>query len=303
VFETPIVLCIFNRPETTRRVLRVLGAVKPALLMIVADGPRKDRPDDGALCENAQALVRSAVTWPAEVGWNVSSENLGCRKRIQSGLDWVFDRVDSAIILEDDCVPDPSFFPFCRELLQRYRDEPRIGIVSGTNPLVERAAEPRSYLYSRYPLVWGWATWRRTWALYDRDIDGWSDLSTANWLETFLDSPLASAYWRAIFSSARGGADTWDYALVYSLWRAGALAIHPQVNTVRNIGFESQATHTRVPTLAANLPERPLTFPLKHPGRVERNADYDAALEKFLFSGEPQGLLSRARESIRRGRA
>jgi hypothetical protein len=302
VFETPVVLCIFNRPEATRQMLQALRELQPARLMVVADGPRRDRPDDRTYCQQARELVRQAIDWPAKVDWNVAPENLGCRRRIQSGLDWVFDAVESAIILEDDCVPDPSFFPYCRELLCRYRDDARIGIVSGTNPVAISTEAPTSYLFSRYPLVWGWAAWRRTWTLYDGDIDGWPGLSAGDWLEKLLGPPLVSSYWRAIFNSVRQGIDTWDYSLVFSLWRAGLLAIHPRTNLVRNIGFGVAATHTRVWTPVASLPQRALTFPLTHPLRIERDAAHDAALERIMFSGTSKGLLSRARDSIRRGR-
>ena len=303
VFETPVVLCIFNRPDTTRRVLEVLRALEPAHLLIVADGPRANRADDARLCEETRALVRQSIDWPAEVRWDLASGNFGCRKRIQSGLDWAFDAVDAAIVLEDDCLPDLSFLAFCRELLDRYRDDTRIGMICGSNPLANGAEGPASYVFSRYPLIWGWATWRRTWALYDRDIDAWPELGAGDWLETLLDSPLASGYWRSIFASVRQGVDTWDYSLVFSLWRAGLLAIHPAVNGVTNIGFGGEATHTRLFAPFADLPRRPLAFPLAHPERIERNAAHDEALEKLMYSGTPERLLLRARDSIRRGRA
>jgi hypothetical protein len=300
MFDAPVVFCVFNRPQHTRRVLDVLARLQPRHLFVIADGPRKDFPDDARLCEETIALVESAMTWPGNVQWNIATENLGCRIRIPNGLDWVFDRVDEAIVLEDDCVPDLSFFPYCRELLHRYRNEHRIGVISGSNFLSASIRCPDSYLFSRYPLIWGWAAWKRTWEMYDRNADNWPALRDSHWLRTLLDDPLATAYWRAIFNEVRAGLDTWDYSLTFSLWKADVLSIHPQTNLVSNIGYGKQATHSYVRTVFADLPCEALMTPLIHPNEVERFAAYDSLMEANIYSGPISRAFARARQSIQR---
>jgi hypothetical protein len=300
MFDTPVVFCVFNRPEHTRRSLAVLEKLQPRHMFVVADGPRDDFPDDARLCRETIALVKAAMTWPGDFQWNVATENLGCRVRIQSGLDWVFDQVDEAIVLEDDCVPDLSFFDYCRELLDRYRDEHRIGIISGSNLLSTSLDWPHSYLFSRYPMIWGWAAWKRTWKIYDRDMNAWPALRDSQWLRTLLDDPLAATYWRAIFNETRDRPASWDYQLVLSLWRADVLSIHPRTNLVSNIGYGEQATHTHVRTAFADLPCKPLATPLAHPQTIERFAAYDRLLETNIFSGPIERALGRAREAIQR---
>ncbi|MGC1799486.1 MAG: hypothetical protein WA701_03795, partial [Solirubrobacterales bacterium] len=187
-FRTPVAMLIFNRPETTARVFERVREARPPKLLVVADGPRADRPGEAGRCREARAVVE-AVDWPCELMTDYSEVNLGCGKRISSGLDWVFDSVEEAIVLEDDCLPHPSFFRFCEELLKRYRAEERVVHVSGDNfqsagraggavgrllRLAGRSWSP-SYYFSRYAHVWGWASWRRAWSDYDFEMTAWRD--------------------------------------------------------------------------------------------------------------------------------
>jgi hypothetical protein len=302
-FTTPVVLCVFNRPRHTREVMRKIAAVRPARFFVIADGPRAAHTGEADLCDEVREHIAALATWPTSISWNVAPNNLGNRKRIQSGLDWVFAEVEEAIILEDDCVPDLSFFSFCSTLLEHYRHESRVGTIAGSNYLTDGPAAPASYLFSRYPLVGGWATWRRTWRLYDRDLDGWPASRSSKWLDRILDDPLASLYWRLIFDQAQAGSDTWDYALTYSCWRAGFLSIHPRTNLVSNIGFGPEATHTLIRTNIADLPARPIEFRLAHPVDIVPAREHDTLLERSLYSGTREDLFRKARALIHRGRA
>ena len=296
---TPVVLCVYNRPHLTRQVLAALRAVQPVRILVVADGPRIDDPADHAKCEHVIRLTK-AIDWKADIEWNVSDVNMGCRKRIQTGLSWAFGRLEEAIVLEDDCVPHESFFSFCSELLDRYRGDPRVGLISGSSFQFEADCGAASYFFSRYPLLWGWAAWRRTWQLYDPDLDGWEPLRETAWLSDFLADPLAGAYWRQIFDQVRSGFDTWDYSMTFSCWRSGALSVHPHRNLVCNIGFGEDATHTRDPgSVFANMPVQEMTFPLIHPGRVERAAACDERTERIAFSKTAAQRLQDAREVLR----
>lgn len=303
-FKVPVIVCVFNRPVLTRRLFAALAEVGPDQIFVVADGPRPGYDHDPELCRDTIAAVEAGTTWPCRTTWNVAAANLGCKRRIQSGLDWAFGQVKQAIVMEDDCVPDNSFFPYCAALLERYAEDRRVCCIAGTSPLAGRGGEgfdfgAASYVFSRYTLSWGWATWRRAWAMNDPDVEAWPALRGTDWLAGILRDPLATLRWRAVFDSARSGFDTWDYAWTFSCWKNKALAIHPATNLVSNVGFNSDATHTRAWTRFAELPTTPLMDPLRHPRDVERNHAYDEALEVAFFSGSRPELLAKARQAIR----
>jgi hypothetical protein len=301
-FDTPVVLCVFNRPDHSQQLLHAIARVEPRKLMIIADGPRDHVAGDRGSCEAVRQIVERGITWPCSVRWNASSTNLGCRKRLQSGFDWVFSEVEDAIILEDDCIPDPTFFAYCSELLARYRDNPEVGIISGFNPLARgetAVTGAPSYFFSRYPQIWGWATWRRTWRHYDPDLSEWKQLRDTDWLQNLMGNPLAATYWRAVFNRVAEGFDTWDYSLSFSLWRRGALSIVPSVNTVRNVGFGSEATHTKNRDGRSGLESASLHFPLVHAPAVARNEAFDKEYESEYCSGSTEELLKALRTSLR----
>ncbi len=302
-FTTPVVLFVFNRPRHTIEVMRRIAAVRPARFFVIADGPRVGRAGEAELCDEVRQHIAALATWPTSISWNIAPRNLGCSLRIQSGLDWVFAEVEEAIILEDDCVPDLSFFAFCSTLLEHYRHERRVGTIAGSSFLTGGPAAPASYLFSRYPLIWGWATWRRTWRLYDRDLDSWPALRSSTWIDGILGDPLAILYWRHIFDRAHAGGDAWDYALTYSCWRADLLSIHPHTNLVSNIGFGPEATHTQIRTDVADLPARSIELPLAHPADIAAVPEHDTLLERSVFSGTREDLFRKARARLHRGRA
>ena len=177
----PVAFLIFNRPELTRKVFASIAQARPSKLLVVADGPREDVSDDEENCSEARATI-DRIDWDCEVLTNYSSVNMGCRARISTGLEWVFKNVEEAIILEDDCIPHPTFFRFCKELLARYRDDQRVMMISGNNFQMGRKWTPCSYYFSRFFHCWGWATWRRAWKHYDIDMGLWPALEDGSWL-------------------------------------------------------------------------------------------------------------------------
>ena len=282
--RAPVALFIFNRPEPTARVLQAIAAARPATLLVVADGPRASRPGEQALCEQARDVI-ARVDWPCDVRLEYSDRNLGCRRRVSSGLDWVFSQVDRAIILEDDCLPDPSFFPYCDDLLERYADNPRVAHIAGPAFLPSGPWLPHSYYFSLHITIWGWATWRRAWQHYDQTMAEWPRLRERGWLDTLFEDPAARTYWRGIFDTIYGGSiDTWDYQWVFACWRQGGLSTVPRSNLISNIGFGDGATHTRDGLLDARaaLPTQPLTCPLRHPPVVVRHRQADQRLQQAL---------------------
>jgi hypothetical protein len=282
--QTPVAFIIFNRPDTTARVFAEIAKARPPKLLVVADGPRTHRAGEAELCIATRAIIEQ-VDWPCEVLINYSEVNLGCRKRVSSGLDWVFEQVPEAIILEDDCLPDPSFFRFCQEMLERYRTDQRIGMISGDNFQFGRQFGPESYYFSKYVHIWGWASWRDRWQnYYDVSMARWPQVRDGGWAGDLVGSATESAFWTRIFERVhRGEIDTWDYQWVFTNFLYGRLSIMPSVNLISNIGFGQGATHTTGESELAELPALPLTFPLVHPIGVFRNIRADAFSKTKCF--------------------
>jgi hypothetical protein len=273
--NTPVAFLIFNRPHTTERVFAEIARARPPKLLVVADGPRSDRPDEELLCAQTRAIVER-IDWDCEVLTNFAEQNMGCKKRIASGIDWIFSQVPEAIILEDDCLPEPSFFRFCEEMLIRYRDDERVGMVSGGNLQFGRQRGDSSYYFSRYTHIWGWATWRRAWQHYDRDIEQWPAFRQEGWVQQLFDRPGEQLYWQQSFELVHGGKlDTWDCSWTFASLLRGMLQIVPNVNLISNIGFGADATHTHVVGEHANMPTAPIDFPLAHPQFVLANTEAD----------------------------
>lgn len=272
--KTPVVLIIFNRPNLTRQVLERIAEVKPEKLFIISDGPRnlQEKP----LVEETRSIVEH-ISWKCEVVRKYADKNLGCRKSVSTGLDWVFSKVDRAIILEDDCVPNPTFFPYCEELLERYKDNEKISMISGDNFFGENSNHS-SYDFSYHSLIWGWATWSRTWKTYRLAEKMGTTYLEENYNE--LNMSMNSTRLRAIRQTLLGKIDTWDYIWQYAILISKGLCIFPSNNLIQNIGFNVDATHTKYPTFHAKLSTKELSFPLVHPKRIEVNRSFEKQMEK-----------------------
>lgn len=276
MLNVPVALFLFNRPDTTREVFEQIRAVQPRTLLLIADGPRRTHPDDVAGCAAARAVVEQGIDWACDVRRNFADENLGCGRRVASGLDWVFATVEAAIILEDDCRPEPIFFDFCAELLARYAGESRIGSISGSNFQRCDVTGGAGYYFSRHPHSWGWATWRRSWQHYDYAMRGWPELDSQGWLRRILERAREESYWKTVFDRTwRGEIDTWDYQWTFASWRHDLLTILPAANLVENIGFGRAATHTAERPANARRTQRRQVWPLCHPAMITRNAAAD----------------------------
>lgn len=264
--EASVALFLFNRPETTKRVFEAIRQARPRRLFVIADGPRAGVEGEAEKCRLAREAIQT-IDWPCRVETNFSDVNLGCGRRMSSGIAWVFERTPEAIFLEDDCLPSKGFFGFCTSLLERYRDDDRIGMISGDNFLPADLPCPDSYYYSRYVHVWGWASWRRAWKSYDFPL---STLHTAESRNFFVDQfefPEVGHYFRdKLVEISEGRLDTWDFQVSYSFLANSLLAVMPSRNLVSNIGFGPAATHTFDETstmsrLAAHEPDHPLRHP------------------------------------------
>jgi hypothetical protein len=298
--DTPVLFLVFNRPDTTARVFEAIRAARPKRLFVAADGPRSHRAGEAERCRQARQLAM-AVDWPCDTSTLLRESNLGCRQAVSSAIDWFFDQVEEGIVLEDDCVPDPSFFAYCDDLLARYRNDLRVMSISGDNFIAAHWRPAESYYFSAFPHIWGWATWRRAWAHYDVTMSDWASQRDDGLLHrVFPTSRRARAHWTTIFDRvARSEIDTWDYQWAYATWKQGAVSCLPAVNLISNIGFGSNATHTHdAEAQLANLPRLSLPPPLRHPASVSANTQADAWTTKHVFGIDDSALPF---NSMRRG--
>lgn len=246
LFNTPILFLIFNRPEETKKVFEEIKKIKPANLYISADGPRASKYGEDLLCDKCRQVVLDGIDWHCEIKTLFRKENLGCGKAVSEAITWFFDNVDEGIILEDDCLPDPSFFIFCETMLAKYRYDDRIMHIGASNFQLGKWHGEGDYYYSRYSHIWGWASWKSAWKKYDFKIKEWENIQSKNNLNIIFETEKNQYnYWANIFNIVvKGEIDTWDYQWQFAIWNNYGMGILPNKNLVINIGFGVNATHT-----------------------------------------------------------
>lgn len=256
-FNTPVLLIAFNRPKEIRAVIDALRKIKPTRVYVAIDAPRQGRADDAKNVAEVKRVIDTAIDWSCIVQKRFQDKNLGCGYGPAAAITWFFKNVEAGIILEDDCVADPSFFVFCEELLKKYKDNPQVMHITGDNYQDGQKRGIYSYFFSKYTFVWGWATWRRAWQHFDHTL---------------------------IPEKDRG--HVWDGAWIKSVRKQKGYAIIPQVNLVQNIGFGENATHTRNVQTGAEYKAGSMLFPLSHPPKITWNiaADYYAYRHFFKRS-------------------
>lgn len=281
MLDTPVAYFVFNRPLLTEKTFSVLRAQKIPKLFIVADGPRLDHSSDAENCAAVRSIVLN-VDWPCDVHYNFSDVNLGLKKRISTGLDWVFSHEEKAIILEDDCLAHSDFFRFCNELLLKYAKDERISVITGNNFQGGVVRGSASYYFSRYPHCWGWATWRRAWRNYDQDLLFWPRWKKSEEWNQVIPDQIERHYWGRIFDGVYGGEfNSWAYPWLASIWYRGGLTATPNSNLVMNIGFGEDATHTKFNTDMRDQVPLNSMGEISHPLIVERDLNAD----RFVFDG------------------
>ncbi len=297
----PVVLLVFKRPALTARLLDRLRSVRPSTILVVADGPRPDRPDEKEACAQVRELIASRIDWPATVRTDYAATNLGLRRRVASGLDWAFQQVEEAIVLEDDCLPHPDFFRFCAELLDYHRHDTRLGVIAGVNFQPPSFSRPASYYFSKYPHCWGWATWKRAWRLFDLEAALWPALKAGGLLQHLFPDPGQAEYWSRIFDDVHAGrANSWAFPWLLSCWAHSLLSIIPTVNLVTNLGGGADATHCAESPLL-HRPAGPMVFPLRHPVNVLPDFPADDYSQRFVFGAvPPKGWRARLRRLLPR---
>ena len=265
-FNTPILFLIFNRPDLTLRVFEEIRKLRPKVLYIAADGPRCNIETDTLNCKKTRDVVVNGIDWDCDVKTLFRNQNLGCGIAVSSAITWFFENVEEGIIIEDDCLPNIDFFYYCAELLDKWREDTSVFHISGSNPIVYKKHKV-SYFGSKYPLVWGWATWKRAWTYYDYNMKGVND---------FLKSPLFPKicidineqwFWKKTFSQEN---NTWDVQWVYALWKNSGKSIIPYKNMIINIGFGEDATHMIINPFKKNNTFNNI-FPITHPETIKIN--------------------------------
>ncbi|AKD05715.1 nucleotide-diphospho-sugar transferase [Pontibacter korlensis] len=277
--HTPVLLIIFNRAHTTQKVFERIRQVKPKKLYVAADGPRPHVGTDAERCAETRRIVEQ-VDWDCEVKTLFQEQNLGCGVAPSRSISWLFEHEETGIILEDDCIPSKSFFWFCQELLDKYKQDTRIMHISGNNYLDGwRRDSDYSYYFSDKVNSWGWATWRRAWQLYDFNLANYPELKNKGYLNGIFLNKFEEKYrlskLEETFTNIQKG-DVWDYQWEFTVYSNSGLCIVPEVNLVRNIGFGEDATHTfNLHDKKAKVHEEEIDFPLRHPTFVIRDVESD----------------------------
>lgn len=299
--STPVAFLIFNRPEYTEKVFKAIAQAKPQKLLVIADGPRASVPEDINNCQKTRAIINN-IDWECELLTNFAENNLGLRLRISSGLDWVFSHVEEAIILEDDCLPHPSFFDFCSNLLEKYRYDERIMTISGSNFLLDKLTIDESYTFSRFFVMWGWASWRRAWEKYDITMEDWKVYKLEKQIEGFFAQKHIKEWLTQLFDFVYEKQHTWDIQWFYSCLFSHGLTIIPKKNLISNIGFIG--VHS---TQKQGLHELPLfaldTSLLKHPNMMFQNQVFESKMFE-LFNASPPNqqrtIIEKIKDKLRK---
>jgi len=264
MLETPVLFLIFNREDTTHKVFDAIRLQKPRYLFVAADGARENKQGEVEKCQRVRDIIKQ-VDWDCTLKTLFREENLGCKLAVSSAITWFFENVEQGIILEDDCLPNPSFFPYCEELLNKYKDDTRIGHISGSNFLPGIIDERLSYDFCSCSHIWGWASWRRVWKYYDVNFPFWTEQEDKR-SSLFLNK-REEIYFSSFIPdvlNGRNGINTWDTQYWFTLRLHNQLSVYPAVNLVENIGMgNTEATHTSKGKNAP--PANALSFPLKHP--------------------------------------
>ncbi|MBW6441968.1 hypothetical protein K0B04_03665 [Patescibacteria group bacterium] len=293
-FKTPILIAAFNRVETTKRVFEVVRSMKPEKLFIALDGPRDNKVGEKEKCEEVKKVFEN-IDWKCDVKTLFRERNMGCPKAIPGAIDWMFSQVDEGIILEDDCVPNETFFDFCETMLEKYRNDNSVMMVGGTNFFPDKFFSTKSYFFSRYSFIWGWATWKRAWAKYDIEMKSYPDFKEKGGMRKILPNVFERFFWKTSFDNKyRGYHDNWDAKWYYTLFSSNGLGIVPEVNLITNIGSGPDASVTVNLDNRLILPATSLPYPLRHPDKITENKNYSRKTFRrvFLTTASPRNIFS-----------
>lgn len=281
-FNVPVLFCTFNRLECTQRVFERIREVRPAKLYLLSDGPRENVEGEDIKVSAVRQYLEDHIDWECQIYRNFAESNMGCGKRMASGISWAFEQEENLIIIEDDCLPNLSFFRYCKELLELYKENENIMLIGGSNSVGELSGKD-SFVFSPFIENWGWATWKRTWQQYDYDIRDWKEREVPKSMKAFMNEKEIEHYSRLFDSVYTHELDTWDYQLQYLVFQKGALAVVPHKCLVKNIGFGPDATHTKTVPVKLYCEDEAMEFPMQIPSCIKNNEEYNRrALKAFI---------------------
>jgi hypothetical protein len=295
--DTPVLMIVFNRPDHTSKVFERIREAQPRRLFVAADGARKGNASDAESTAETRRIA-TTVDWPCEVRTLFRDENLGCKTAIKTCLDWYFEQVEEGIVLEDDCVPEPTFFRYAAELLDKYRHDDRIATIAGTNYLLESQKFDSSYYFTKYLFVWGWASWRRVWRQYDFKMASWPKFRDEGRLHRVFPNVRSLRYWTWIFDRTHDETlNAYDYQFFYSQMVNNRMSIAPARNLVSNIGWGSGSTNTSYRNPEMEMATYPMEFPLREPAFMVPDERADQFTEELIFA---KPLSRKVRNRLRR---
>jgi hypothetical protein len=298
--KLPVLFLTFNKVEPTQRVLQAIAAYQPEVLYVAQDGPRPGNAGDVDKVQGVWEVLQT-IEWPCEVIYRKQEENQGLRVHVEGAITWFFEHVPEGIILEDDTLPTADFFPFCEELIERYREDKRVFLVGGTN-LNLPADTPYSYFFCPHPIIWGWAGWANRWAYYDSDMGQMAEAFADGSAELLYPDPfLRETEHKKIMELRHNRLQSWAARWGYTLKVQNGLCVVPKTNLVTNIGFGYEATNTHDATHPhANLQLEKQTWPLVHPSHLARNRAWEnrffypgQAMHQYLSLGELLAMVRR----------
>jgi hypothetical protein len=299
-FELVFAFIVFNRPLHTQRSFQIIREQRPQRLFIIADGPRAGLNEDAINCSKVREIVEN-IDWPCKVERNYSPVNLGCKERVNSGLDWVFSHVENAIIIEDDCLPNHDFFMFCKSMLIYYRDDSRIWAITGNNFQDGSTRGDGTYYFSIFNHIWGWATWKRAWLQNDKKMEFWPLwVNTNEWHRMWVNNRDRRYWQRSFESSYLNKIDTWDIGWMANVWYRNGLTVTPNRNLVTNIGFGEGATHTKNSDSQFSKMQTFQLGGIVHPCCVFRDIDADLYVQRKLYNPSIMiRLLNKIKSSLK----
>jgi len=288
--NTAVLFLVFNRLESTKEVFQAIRQARPHRLYIAADGARVEREGEAKKVEELREYLIDSIDWDCEVYTLFREKNLGCKYAVSSAISWFFDQEEQGIVLEDDCLPSQSFFGYCESLLEKYKSDETVFLVSGDGRATQNIAIENDYSFVKYPFIWGWASWARVWKKYDPEVSDWP-LVKEKIIANVSDRKATKVFWsRAFDKMFNKEVDTWDFQFAFLLIKESAKCIVPRVNLITNIGFGEGATHTHDGNSSdANIPRFEMTLPLKHNGQDKETARLNDFYDRVEFSTKSLG--------------
>jgi hypothetical protein len=298
--ETAVLFLVFNRLDTTMQVFAEIKKAKPPRLYIASDGARVDKSGEDEIVDAVRKYILDNIDWDCEVKTLFREKNLGCKYAVSGAISWFFEHEEQGIILEDDCLPSQSFFWYCEELLNKYKDNDTIAMISGDNLQDGQQRGDASYYFSIFPHIWGWASWQRSWQLYDVEFFSNNKKSDLLYPELINYNPSYKLFWNNLYRAIKK-LDAWDYQFTFTCFKYKMLCINPNVNLISNIGFGKNATHTLDEnSLYANLPRYDLPALLVHPDVIQADSDADLLVSNKFFRYSRPRLIIRIKNMIKR---